>query len=224
MRWLLMILAAVAVFLWVLPLRLVAPARVPGLEAQTVSGSVWNGRLEGARYRGVELGDLDVQVDPLSLLTGRPALEFQRRSPFLAGRISGDRQTQRVAELRGELLLPLLPRPLPATVIALEHVSISMGADGCEAAAGQVNARLPELPVLGGARLAGVPQCEGPAVLVPLRAERTPVAIDLRLWPDGRWQADVHARPGSPTLAGALQALGFTGGQGGFSLRIAGQS
>lgn len=48
-----------------------------GLSAAAVEGPVWGGRLIDARLAGAPVGDLDVALAPLPLLTGRLRLEIR---------------------------------------------------------------------------------------------------------------------------------------------------
>ncbi len=41
-----------------------------GVAATEVSGSLWNGRLTAAQYRGIALGDVEASLDPFALVAG----------------------------------------------------------------------------------------------------------------------------------------------------------
>ena len=59
--------------LWLLPLAVLASVAGlggTGLTARTVDGTAWNGRMLDASFKGARLGDLQVRVSPLDLLTG----------------------------------------------------------------------------------------------------------------------------------------------------------
>ncbi len=220
MRWILLILLALGLTVWFLPLSLVAPRLVPELKADSISGSIWNGRIRNARYNGLLLGDLDVEADPYSLLSGEPGLRFSRLgNRRLEGRVSGNRRTQNVSGLSGDLELPLLPAPVPPIGVRLDNVIASIGPNGCKAAGGRVEASLPGLPFLGNApRLSGTPACDGDAFIARLTSPNALVGVNLRAWKDGRWQASIVANSSHPLATAPLRQLGFVQGPDGLHI------
>ena len=227
MRWLWMTLAAalVAAVLF-LPLASVVGRLAPGLRADAVTGSIWKGRMRGADYAGVALGDIDVGLDPRALFSGKLRLDFERMGPQLVGQIGGNRSLRSVEGLQGAVVLPLLPSPLPAVELRFDAVSARFDASaGCLEAGGTVVALIPALPgVADNVRVEGVPVCDGDALLVPLRAPFAGLGIDLRLWVDGRYRADARVLTENRMLALALRGLGFRPAEGGLSWSVAGNS
>ena len=81
LTYVLILLAVIAVALFFLPLRLaVGWAGLEGsrFSAKTISGTVWNGRIEGAQLGPFPLGDLDAGLQVLPLLTGRVLMDLER--------------------------------------------------------------------------------------------------------------------------------------------------
>lgn len=232
MRWpvlIVVMLGGLLAFLWFLPLGLIAPSRVPGLEASRVSGSVWKGRIEDARYNGVPIGDLDIAVSPQSLMSGEPALDFERGgvgdATRLRGRVRGSRTTQRIEGLSGTLRLNALPRGLAPIVITFDELALSLGPAGCMKAGGAVTAQLPDIPLIGPSPpLAGTARCDSAAILAPLASPRSIISVDLRFWMDGRWQADVGANPSNALVTAMLQGLGFAATPRGLGFQVTGQA
>jgi general secretion pathway protein N len=211
MRWVLGLLVVLGLAVWLMPLTLVVRQVAPGLEAEAISGSIWKGRLRNARYAGVPLGDLDVGLDPRRLLQGEVSLGFSRLGPQLDGRLGGSRDELTAEGLTGAVVLPLLPPPVPEVRVHLSEAHLRLDRAGrCRSAGGEVTALLQGVPLIGETPpLVGVPRCDGDALLAPLVAPGGDSGLDLRLWPDGRWQGGLWLK-GLPPLAGvALQALGF---------------
>src|SRR5690606_912002 len=99
-------LALPAMLLATLPLRLAL--ELPGiahwgLAARSASGSIWNGRLEGASVRDMALGDASVRLSPLPLLLGTTAARLS--APGVDARLLHGRR-RGVDRLEGRLTLP----------------------------------------------------------------------------------------------------------------------
>jgi general secretion pathway protein N len=211
MRWIVLLLALTGLGIAFMPLAPVLGRLAPGLEAEDVSGTIWNGRLRGARYAGVAIGDADVGLDPRRLVRGEASLAFTRLSPRLSGRVGGTRADRRLEELTGELMLNLLPAPVPAAAIAFDGVHLRLDPAGrCLEAGGRVAARLTGVPLMGETpALEGEPRCEGEALLAPLAARGAPLGLDLRVARDGGWQAALRIGGLNPFGQMALAAAGF---------------
>lgn len=196
-----------------LPLAWVTDRHVPGLEADSVSGSIWNGRLRNARYAGLAVGDVAAGLSASALLRGRAELGFTRLDERLEGRLGVGRGLRRVSGLDGTLTLPLAGEPVVPLALRLGFRDARLETDArgrCRAAGGQVEARLVGLPVPGTlAPLAGTPVCEGDALLLPLAAAGGSPGLDLRVAPDGAWSADLAVRAGDPLAVALLGAAGF---------------
>ncbi len=153
-------LAALAGFLLgaaaLVPLRVALPA---GLSATRASGTIWNGHLEGAAWRGVMLGTLDVGLRPLALLTGEARLALS--GPDLMGDVIIG---EGVETLSGARALNGLPMAGVITGIAASSLSLRFEDGQCVAASGSLSATRPG----SAAPLAGTPRCTGSSASITL--------------------------------------------------------
>jgi general secretion pathway protein N len=202
----------------VLPLRLAlgwSGLDGQGFTAREVTGSLWSGRLVEARFGEIALGDLDAGLSPLALLIGRARIALATESDDPAQRLSG---TVEIARNRAAVLDasgPLAPgnafAPLPVTALTLDGVTVRFVDGACEAAEGRVRATLAGAflgqPLPGA--LSGSARCDAGALLLPL-ASGAGEGVNLRLWPDGRYRAELTLVPGDPAIAARLDGAGFT--------------
>lgn len=217
-------LAVPAMLLAVLPLRLaleMADAGSRGLFAKSASGSVWNGRLEGATLRGVELGGASVRLSALPLLLGTRSARLsipQADARLLEGRRRG------VDRLDGELTLP--PSALLAGIplrVQANGFQVLFSGDACHAAGGRVTVVADQPDGTPLVTLDGGPACEGRAAVMPLAALDGEGALarmqaTLRLHPDGQWEIEARVPVVEDPAEGlALAAAGFRPGPGGWS-------
>lgn len=215
-----------------LPLGWVTARYVPGLEAESVSGSIWRGRIRGARYEGIPIGDVDAGLAFGPLLRGEAEIGWSRmerqRGDRLSGRASLSRGDQRLSGVTGTVALPMRVGGA-AVVVGLDDVTVVTDRRGrCRMVAGRVSATVEGLPLIGALPpLSGVPACDGEAFHAPLGAGDGSVGLDLRLWPArggmrGRWQADLSIRRQSPLIMGLLELAGFQRTADGVSISLAG--
>lgn len=92
-----------------------------GLEAATLSGSVWTGHAQALSWRAAPLGDLKWSISPLSLLRGRVAGAFDLARPD--GRLRSDFS----ASLGGELRLESVIADLPVEALAALPIGMPRG-------------------------------------------------------------------------------------------------
>lgn len=217
------LVAVAAVALAVLPLRWVTARYLPGLEADSVSGSVWNGRIRGARYQGLAIGDVDAGLSVRPLLRGDAEIRFKRLGERLEGYAMLSRGVRKVSGVEGTVTLPS-PVGGIAVVLGLQDVSVETdAAGGCRAVSGTVTATVGALPVIGEIPpLEGQPRCDGDAFHAPMELADRSVGLDLRLWRTGGWQADLAIRNANVLAAGLLELAGFSRTADGMTLRIAG--
>ena len=211
-KWLVAVVLVLVVWLVVLPLRQVTRFIAPELTSTEISGSIWKGRLANAEWRGVALGDLEVALDPRALLDGDVRLDFKRGASELTGRL-GTGNGRHVAErLNGRVRVPLKSSLATDLDVTLENAEISIDAAGqCQKASGQVATRLSGIPGLGTSPvLSGVVRCDDGALLLPLRSSDDTVGLDVRLWADRRYRADVTVKTTSMVVRLAMTAAGFT--------------
>lgn len=235
------VVAVLGIVVWRFPLERVVRTQIPGLEADAVTGTIWNGQVRGARYQGLALGDIDVGLIPHSLLRGAPQVRFHRlQGPVsgrivlsrdisrvegpLLGRVELSRTVRRVEGVTGELALPLGQTGLAARV-ELADVMLETDLRGrCRAVAGTVRATLSGVPILGDTPpLAGELRCDGPAIRVPMALANGGMGLDLRLQPDRRWDADLSVGAANPLLRTLLGTAGFVLADDSATLTIGGQ-
>ena len=220
-----LMLVALIVFL---PMRLVlgwAGLGDQGFSARTVSGSIWAGRLNEARFGDLALGSLDASVSPFALLIGRARIGLDGDPGLLHGAITLSRHGQGVDDLTATLPTGRAFAPLPVTQLALENVTVHFADDTCEKAEGRVRARLvgEAAGVALPTELSGVARCDGGALLLPLASQAGAESIELRITGAGRYTAALRIAPSDPTAAQRLAAAGFVAGQGGYRLSIEGR-
>ncbi|MFN3590891.1 MAG: type II secretion system protein N [Thermaurantiacus sp.] len=229
MRWLpaLVILVAVlAIAVAFLPMRAVT-AVVPGLEAESASGTIWSGSLRGSSYRGLPVGDVDHRLRALPLLAGRAELSFVRLGAELRGDAVVGGGTIVLRNVEGIIEVPLLQNRIPSApplTLEVQGANLLLGeADGCRAASGQVRAEVRGLPLLGDLPLtSGTIACDGDAVAARLTTPRRDTSLDLRGWTDGRWAADLRIEADDVPRRAALALAGFRPVPGGMAYRVEG--
>ena len=205
---------AVLVFL---PMRLAlgwAGLDAQGFTAREVTGSLWSGRLVEARFGDIALGDLDAGVSPLALLVGRARIALAGASADPSRQLSGTVELARnraaIIDARGPLTPGNAFRPLPVTALDLDDVTVRFDNSACEQAEGRVRATLSGQflgqPLPGA--ISGAARCDAGALLLPL-SSGAGEGVNLRLWPDGRYRAELTLVPSDPTIAARLDAGGF---------------
>ncbi|MFN4175689.1 type II secretion system protein N [Phenylobacterium sp.] len=221
MRW----IAPAASAAFVLALVVLVPLRMAlgwsgatetGLSARRATGTVWSGRLIGAAYHGISLGDARVSLDILGLGL-RVAADGEARGRGIL-RASG------VSHATAALPLARLAPGLPLTgELRVEDLSVDFGKGACRKARGRVALQDVRLggaagPVPG-LRLAGQAACRDGRFLLPLAGEASGVAIDVlvRLDGAGRYEAVSRLRATDPLALAAAGAAGFERGLDGFS-------
>jgi hypothetical protein len=171
-------LAALAGFLLgavaLVPLRLILPE---GLAATRASGTVWNGHLEGASWRGVNLGTLDIALQPLALFVGQARLKLS--GPDLTGTLI---LGQGVEALSGQRTLA----GLPITSLTAQDLTLRFEGGQCAAASGSVSASLPGSTGQLGGPLSGVPRCTGSSASLSLASPDGLSTLSLTLSASGQ--------------------------------------
>ncbi|MCU6455462.1 type II secretion system protein N [Sphingomonas sp. A2-49] len=216
-----------AALLMFLPLRLVlgwVGLGDQGFSARTVTGSVWDGRLNEARFGDLALGSLDAGLSPLALLIGRARIALDGDPGLLHGAITLSRHGIGVDDMTATLPTGRAFAPLPVTQLALENVTVHFVDDTCDRAEGRVRARLvgEAAGIALPADLSGVARCDGGALLLPLASQAGSESIELRITGQGRYTAALRIAPADPTAAQRLSAAGFVPGQGSYRLSIEG--
>jgi general secretion pathway protein N len=237
MKWLLgilVLLGALAFAVVKLPLRMVVPYVAPDLTAQEISGSVWDGRLRGAEWRGVALGDLNVALDADELRAGRLRLDFVRESAVrslseggrarLRGRLGTAGTTHLVEQLDGPVSL-VLPFPFkPQLDVEFSDAAFLLNNAGkCLVASGGITARLSNIPAIGTTPpMSGTFACDDGALFLPLTTRDGQLGMSVHIWADRRYRADLIVTSQNFPVQLALAAAGFRAGPDGSTLRIEG--
>lgn len=224
-------LLALLVFLAArLPARLMlahALQDLPGLTVGSVSGTVWEGRARGLRYRELEVPALAWELDFWPLLGGTAALRIEAELPRGFARLDA------ALGLDGRIELENLRATLPLDSLAALYPAIPAGTVSGELTLNLDSARLEGLrPVAlsGDVGLTGLTSSWTGAlplgdymaeISAPAEGEIQARIVDLQgpvklqaratLGSDGRWQAEgtVAPRDGSDrTLARAMAYLG----------------
>lgn len=220
-----LMLVALIVFL---PMRLVlgmVGLGEAGMSARSVTGSVWDGRLEEARFGTLPLGSLDASLSPLALLIGRARVSVDGAADTLHGAIVLSRHGQGIDAMTATLPTGGAFAPLPVTALVLDGVTIHFVDGSCDRAEGRVRARLVgdaagiALPT----ELSGMARCDGAALLLPLASQAGTESIQLRVTGEGRYTAQLRLSPSDPAAAQRLAETGFTAGEGGYRLSIEGR-
>lgn len=215
-------LAAVLALLAAAPLSLVLGERAAaaGLSAQGVSGTVWRGRLQGASFRDLPLGEVRLGLNPFVLLIGRVHLGFS--ADQAKGTLRLAPQGAAFHDMHLTAPTSALAPQFPLSGLAeFSDLSLDVLGGACRRAGGQV--RLSELALDGaplpGLVLSGAPACADGAVRLPLsgQAEGVDVQADLIVRPDGAYQLTTTLRTTRPELDAVLTDAGYVRGLDGYS-------
>lgn len=197
-----------------------------GLSARSVDGSVWWGTLSEARFGELSVGDLDAGLSPFQLLVGRAsvALDSRGSARALHGAVGVSRHSFGLDDMTGSLSAGTVFAPVPVTGIDLDDVSVRFQDGSCQRAEGRVKAMLSGdvggLPLAQG--LSGTAKCESGALLLPLASQSGNETAAIRLWPSGRFRAELTVRPGDPADGAKLTMNGFQQSAGGYTLAVEG--
>ena len=192
-----------------------------GLAARSAEGSIWLGALREAQLGPVPIGDVSARLNSLPLLLGRARVTLARpaESEAFEGAVLATRHSFGLEEMSGRLRLGAALAPLPVASVELDEVSAGFEADQCRHAEGRVRAAL--AGDLGGlaipSGLSGSARCDAGALLLPLVSQTGLEQLNLRLFVDGRYRAELIVRPSDPSVGPRLVAAGFTQSAAGFA-------
>tara|TARA_R110000850_G_scaffold121826_1_gene239754 strand:+ start:787 stop:1506 length:720 start_codon:yes stop_codon:yes gene_type:complete len=232
LTYLLISVAVIAVALFFLPLRLavsMAGLDGSGFSAREVSGSVWNGRIEGAQLGPFPLGDLDAGLRVLPLLTGRVLMDLERPPAAgdhgLAATVGKAGNSLLVQDLSTILSVGSQLAPLPASAIDLQAVSIAFAGGRCQSASGQVrvslDANIPGLNLKQG--LLGKAECRDGVLVLPLQSASGMEQLTLKLEGNGFYTARLFLSGSDRAWTLLLPTLGFRKVPSGYAVKVAGQ-
>jgi len=213
-----------------LPMRLVLGwigLDAQGMTARSVDGSVWWGSLSEARFGDLAVGDLDAGLSPLQLLLGRARISLDSRDDTrtLHGAMTVSRHSFGLDDMTGALSAGIVFAPVPVTGIDLDAVTVQFKDGTCQRAEGRVKALLSG--DLGGVTLAqglsGTAKCDSGALVLPLASQSGAETATIRLWPTGRFRAELSVRPSDPADGLKLTASGFQQTAQGYTLAVEGR-
>ena len=187
-----------------------------GVSASRISGSIWNGRLDAAQYRGMPLGDVVAGLDPWTLAAGTRRLAV--RGAFgKATLVQGDARGLEMAD--GAIEIEHLRPSLSLTGrLRLEGVTLIFAGDRCSRAEGRIATDVLER-AFNGPEVTGTFSCTGDAAVAQLegRAQDAQVGIALRLDAAGHYQVETRVVSVNPMVRGALALAGFAEDGDGFT-------
>lgn len=195
-----------------------------GLAAREANGSLWLGALREAQIGPVPIGDVSARLNTLPLFLGRARVSLVRRGDegAFAGAVAATRHSFAFEDVTGQIRLGAQLAPLPISALDIDDLSIGFAGDRCRQASGRIRATI--AGDLGGillpSGLSGTARCEAGAVLLPLASQSGMEQLNLRLFADGRYRAELLVRPTDPAVQQRLAAAGFLPANGGF-VRIA---
>lgn len=208
-------------------LRVLDPERA-GIAYTRVSGTVWDGEIDGLSWRGHDLGSAKVAVRPLPILIARLGADIAfdgggivSGGGFVALGPAGiviDDLTLSTDVAAMPLLLPLTGQ----VTLTVRHAELSSA--GCREIEGAVRTdALVNRPAgLGwsGPVLQGPINCAQGALAIPLTGATSTdsIALALSLGPDGAFGVEVEARTPDSTLLSVLSAVGFIESNGAMTL------
>lgn len=201
-----------------------------GLAAREVEGSVWYGALREAQIGSVGLGDLSAGLHALPLLTGRARIALNRRegqpNDAFRGAATLSRTSFGFDDVTGRLVLTAGAfGRLPLSQIDLGDVSARFESGRCEEAMGTVRAML--AGDIGGVTLSGGltgnARCDAGALLLAMVSQSGMEMVEVRLFGDGRYTANVLIRSTDTTLRDRMAAAGLSLTPQGYGMTVSGQ-
>ena len=200
-----------------------------GLAAREVEGSVWFGAFKEAQIGSVGLGDMHAGLRGLPLLLGRARVAMERDAgtpdDAFDGAVTVTRRGFGFDDVDGRLQLSGALGPLPLTQVDMGDVTAHFVGGLCERAAGTVRAAvagdIAGIALPGG--LTGAARCDDGALLLPLVSQSGTESLNIKLFGDGRYQAQVLMRSADITLRDRFTAAGFAVTPAGYALTVGGE-
>jgi len=232
LKYFLVLIAVMGLATFFMPLRLAIS--MAGLEeskfsAKDISGTIWDGRIDGAKIGDFALGDLGAAVQFFPLLTGRIKLDLQRpadsKDQNLTATIGKQGRDLFVENATATLNIGPQLAPLPASNIELDRVNVSFTDGRCQSASGKVrlslDANIPGLDLRRG--LLGNAKCENDVLVLPLKSGSGMEQLTMKLQGNGAYTARLLLSGDEGMWALLLPTLGFQKVPSGYAIRIAGQ-
>ena len=178
-----------------------------GLSSDSVSGSIWNGRLENTRIGRIRIGDVDAHLSPFALFTGVSRLSL-RSELGAATLVQGRERGIEDAEIAIDLEQLGFAVPMAGSV-KLQRATLLFQDDRCNFVEGQISTDVFRR-VWSGPELSGRLMCDGKAAVARLAGRTADVDVDImvRIEADGRYRVQSHV---TSSNNGVLIALGLAG-------------
>ena len=226
------LLLALILIIATFPMRLalgLSGATDAGVTARAVRGSVWSGELVEARLGALPLGTVRASLSPLALLGGGVDLAFSRadeRLGALAGRLHGS-NPRGISDVSGTTAMSGGLGMIPVDTIRFEGATVRFdGAGKCASAAGRIQLAV-TAPIAGldlSRGLSGPLTCANGRAQAALASQSGMERLTLSFDGGGAYRAQFAINVDrDPAMAGALAALGFKAGPGGFVLATSGR-
>lgn len=186
------------------------------LAAREALGSVWLGGLSEAQLGSVPLGDVQAQLRSLPLFVGEARVDLSGPDGEFEGAASVTRHGFGIEDARGRMDVAALFAPLPIGTLDLDDLTARFRQGQCVHADGKVSAAI--RGEIAGIALAngfsGTARCDAGALLLPLASQSRTEMVNIRLFADGRYLAELAVRVSSPAMAERVAAVGFAPGAG----------
>jgi len=201
--------------LWLLPLAILASVAGlgdTGLAARTVDGTAWKGRMLDASFKGARLGDLQVRVSPLDLLTGTARFRVSALSgEGMSGEGYAGLAGQGVRNVDARLVLGRDMRAVGVETAQLSGVSLRYKNGRCSEASGQMTVYLADglLTRAVGPQMSGAAVCANGQLSFRLSDPEAKGTLTLEFPDKGQQRFIMILRPSDTLDQGALKALGF---------------
>lgn len=204
-----------------LPLSLAVRLSGVAIQAERISGTVWNGRIEKAWVTGYPVGDVDVNGHFLPLLKGTLVADLNVRGALVTGQgqvtASPNRlrfeDTDLVVDLAATNFRDALGSPMAGQVIATVP-NLSLNREGCVSGSAKVstNTLRSSARRYGGQGfdLTGQGRCQDGLFILPITGEGPEgrVNINVQISAQG-YTTTMVVEPRLAELAEALQIYGF---------------
>jgi hypothetical protein len=174
-----------------------------GLAIANATGTIWNGRIIGVSWHGIALGDFDVAISPLDLLS-TPALHLDNGSGPLRSAVLRSSDTDlHVSDANITVRIADMIRSAPSDLAArIANGSLTLNNGRCTHATGRLD--MPAAMSVGLPALTGSFACDQGVIVAQLSSDAGQITLEL-----GPALDRVAYRSAPPTLEIALPALGI---------------
>jgi general secretion pathway protein N len=174
------------------------------VSAANVSGTIWSGQLKDAHYRETPLGDVDVSLDPLSLIGGTRRLAVTGslgKLTLVEGAVNGLEAADIAIAVEHLGIAPSLN-------LRLENATVLFSRERCSRAEGRIAANIEQF---GGLDVSGTLACAGEAAIARLQGgtETIEVSVTLRVNARAQYEAQTRVASSDPIVRAALAIAGF---------------